>query len=35
MKRSKKYQDSAKLYDKQALFDVTEALDTCLKTAKA
>ena len=35
MKRSKKYQDSAKLYDKQSLFDVSEALDTCLKTAKA
>lgn len=35
MKRSKKYVDSAKLYDKQNLFDVSEALDTCLKTAKA
>ena len=35
MKRSKNYQDSAKLYDKQSLFDITEALETSLKTAKA
>lgn len=35
MKRSKKYQDSVKLYDKQNLFDITDALDTSLKTAKA
>ncbi|MCL2068542.1 MAG: 50S ribosomal protein L1 [Oscillospiraceae bacterium] len=35
MKRSKKYQDSAKLYDKQQLFDTGDALDMCLKTAKA
>jgi len=35
MKRSKKYNESAKLFDKQTLFDTTQALETCLKTAKA
>jgi large subunit ribosomal protein L1 len=35
MKRSKKYADSAKLFDKQTLFDVMEALETSLRTAKA
>ena len=35
MKRSKKYNESAKLFDKQTLFDTPQALETCLKTAKA
>ncbi|MDR2931803.1 MAG: 50S ribosomal protein L1 [Oscillospiraceae bacterium] len=35
MKRGKKYQDSAKLYEKINLHDVKDALDLCLKTAKA
>ncbi|WRS26621.1 50S ribosomal protein L1 [Oscillospiraceae bacterium MB08-C2-2] len=35
MKRGKKYADSVKLFDKAALHDTTEALDVCLKTAKA
>ncbi len=35
MKRGKKYQDSVKSYDKQTLFDPTEALKLCVDTAKA
>ncbi len=35
MKRGKKYQDSAKLFDKQNLYDVSEAMDLVVKTAKA
>jgi len=35
MKRGKKYQDSVKLFDKQQAYDPAEALDICLKTAKA
>lgn len=35
MKRGKKYQESAKLIDKKALYDQTEAIDLVLKTAKA
>jgi len=35
MKHGKKYQDSQKLYDKQTLFETSEALDLCVKTAKA
>ena len=34
-KRGKKYQDSAKLVDKSNLYDVNEALDLVIKTAKA
>jgi len=35
MKRGKKYTDSVKEYDKQSLYDPAEAIDLCLKTAKA
>jgi large subunit ribosomal protein L1 len=35
MKRGKKYQDSVKSYDKLNLYDPAEAIDLCLKTAKA
>ncbi len=35
MKRGKKYQDSVKSYDKLAQFDPAEAVNVCLKTAKA
>ena len=35
MFRGKKYQDSAKLVDKTKLYDVDEALDLAVKTAKA
>ena len=34
-KRGKKYQDSVKLIDKSNLYDVNEALDLVIKTAKA
>lgn len=34
-KRGKKYQDSAKLVDRQKLYDVNDALDLVTKTAKA
>lgn len=34
-KRGKKYQDSAKLIDRQKLYDPLEAIDLVLKTAKA
>lgn len=34
-KRGKNYQDSAKLFDKQALYDVEEAIELVQKTAKA
>ena len=34
-KRGKKYQDSTKLVDKSNLYDVNEALDLVIKTAKA
>lgn len=34
-KRGKKYQDSVKLVDKSNLYDVNEALDLVIKTAKA
>lgn len=35
MKRGKNYLDSLKLYDKSVQYDPQEAIDTCLKTAKA
>lgn len=35
MKRGKKYQESQKLFERAALFDTSEALDLCVKTAKA
>lgn len=35
MKHGKKYVESAKLFDRTALHDTTEALDLCVKTAKA
>ena len=35
MKHGKKYQDSIKLVDKAALYEPNEALDLCIKTAKA
>jgi len=35
MKYGKKYQDSQKLFDRQTLHDVGEALEMCIKTAKA
>ena len=35
MKHGKKYTDSAKLYDKMSFFDTKEALELCVKTAKA
>ena len=35
MKHGKKYQDSTKLVDTAVLYDTTEAIENCLKTAKA
>lgn len=35
MKRGKKYNESQKLFDRAALHDAAEALDLCVKTAKA
>ena len=35
MKHGKKYVDSAKLIDRAKLYDAEEALDVCIKTAKA
>ena len=35
MKHGKKYNESQKLFDRATLHDTTEALDVCLKTAKA
>jgi len=35
MKHGKKYTDSIKIYDRSNLFDAKEALDICIKTAKA
>ena len=35
MKHGKKYVDSAKLIDKTKLYDASEALELCCKTAKA
>ncbi len=35
MKRGKNYKDSLKLYDKTVQYDPDEAIDICLKTAKA
>lgn len=35
MKHGKKYSDSAKLIDRQKLYDAPEALDLCTKTGKA
>ena len=35
MKHGKKYQDSAKLIERSKLYDTTEALDLCIKSAKA
>jgi large subunit ribosomal protein L1 len=35
LKHGKKYTDSAKLIDRTKLYDKTEALDLCVKTAKA
>lgn len=35
MKHGKNYQDSAKLIDRSKLYDAPEALETCVKTAKA
>ena len=35
MKRSKKYQESQKLYEKLTNYEISDALDICLKTAKA
>ena len=35
MKHGKKYVDSAKLLDRNALYDVNEALDLAVKTGKA
>ena len=35
MKHGKKYQDSTKLVDTTVLYDTTEAIENCLKTAKA
>ena len=35
MKRGKNYLESLKLYDKQTQYDPAEAIDICLKTAKA
>ena len=35
MKHGKKYQDSAKLVERQKLYDAAEALDLCTKTGKA
>lgn len=35
MRRGKNYVESAKLYDKQTLFDPQEGIETMLKTAKA
>ncbi len=35
MKRGKNYLESLKLYDKQTQYDPNEAIDICIKTAKA
>ncbi len=35
MKHGKKYVDSLKLIDKSKLYDIKEAIDTCVKTANA
>lgn len=35
MKHGKKYQDSQKLFEKTTLHDINDALDLCIKTAKA
>ncbi len=35
MKHGKNYQDSAKLIDRSKLYDAQDALDVCVKTAKA
>ena len=35
MKHGKKYIESAKLVDREALYDVTEAVDLCIKTSTA
>ena len=35
MKRGKNYQESLKLFDKQKLYEMEEALDLCIQTAKA
>ncbi len=35
MKHGKKYVDSLKLIDKSKLYDINEAIDTCVKTANA
>ncbi|WP_040197830.1 50S ribosomal protein L1 [Candidatus Soleaferrea massiliensis] len=35
MKHGKKYSDSAKLVDRTKVYDTNEALDLCIKTAKA
>ena len=35
MKRGKNYQDSQKLYDKNTLYETTQAIDLVLQTAKA
>jgi large subunit ribosomal protein L1 len=35
MKRGKKYQDSLKLFDRQKQYEMEEALDLCIQTAKA
>ena len=35
MKRGKNYLESLKLYDKQTQYDPNEAIDICVKTAKA
>ncbi len=35
MKHGKNYQESAKLVDRAKLYDTSEALDVCVKTAKA
>ncbi|MCL2033672.1 MAG: 50S ribosomal protein L1 [Oscillospiraceae bacterium] len=35
MKRGKKYNESQKLFDRQTLHEVPDALDMCMKTAKA
>jgi ribosomal protein L1 len=35
MKHGKKYQDSAKLIESSKLYDTAEAIDLCVKSAKA
>ena len=35
MKRGKNYLDSVKLYDKATQYDVEQAVELCLQTAKA